>query len=80
MNIMQFKIAVIANQMFGDLSLIDRDRAQNKIQTEEQKFSCFKDDKLKQMLEIGTGDRQLDSPIMIKDTSGGNPLKLSTLK
>lgn len=31
MNIMQFKIAVIANQMFGDLSLIDRDRAQNKI-------------------------------------------------
>lgn len=26
MNIMEFKIAVIANQLFGDLSLIDRDR------------------------------------------------------
>lgn len=30
MKIMQFKIAVIANQLFGDLSLIDRDRAQIK--------------------------------------------------
>lgn len=26
MNIMQFKIAVIGSQMFGDLSLIDRER------------------------------------------------------
>lgn len=26
MNIMQFKIAVIGTQMFGDLSLIDRER------------------------------------------------------
>lgn len=31
MNIMQFKIAVVGNQMFGDVSLIAPDRTQNKI-------------------------------------------------
>jgi P-type E1-E2 ATPase len=30
MNIMQFKIAVIGSQMFGDLSLITQDKSQKK--------------------------------------------------
>lgn len=52
---MQFKIAVIGKQMFGDISLIADN--QNKVMSEEQKMSGFKDDKLKALLETGAGDR-----------------------
>ena len=43
MNIMQFKIAVVNNQMFGDISLIAPDQNQKKIEDEKEKFSGFKD-------------------------------------
>jgi hypothetical protein len=49
---MQFKIAVIGTQMFGDVSLIapDRSQRQKKQESDSDKFTGFSDEKLKQLL------------------------------
>ena len=60
MNIMEFKIAVIGNQMFGDLSII----AGKGPKSNEKKF---KDDKLKNLLAKGIGDRPINPSISVKD-------------
>jgi magnesium-transporting ATPase (P-type) len=70
MNIMQFKIALIGTQMYGDISLIAPDRSHRKKEKEsdEEKLAGFKDDKLKELLETGAGDRRLDRPLSIKNS------------
>ena len=80
MNIMQFKIAVVGNQMFGDISLIAPEPNQKKVENEKEKFAGFKDEKLKKLLETGTGDKQLDMQITIKDSQGGSEVRYSNLK
>lgn len=77
---MQFKIAVVGNQMFGDISLIAPNRNQPKPIDPNDKFSGFTDDKLKNLLETGAGDRKLDQPLTIKSSTGGNEIKINTLR
>lgn len=50
LNIMQFKIAVIGNQMFGDISLIAPNRNQPKEVNKDDKFSGFTDEKLRNLI------------------------------
>lgn len=47
---MQFKIAVIGNQMFGDISLIAPNRNQPKEVNKDDKFSGFTDEKLRNLI------------------------------
>lgn len=77
---MQFKIAVVGNQMFGDISLIAPEQNQKKIEDDKEKFAGFKDEKLKKLLETGAGDKQMDSQIVVKDIQGGNEIKYSSLR
>lgn len=58
MNLMEFKIAVIGNKMFGDLGLILNDPSRPP-QTEKG----FRDDKLQKLLIQGEGNSNLDTTI-----------------
>lgn len=58
MNLMEFKIAVIGNKMFGDLGLIMNDPSRPP-QTEKG----FRDDKLEKLLTQGEGNSNLDTTI-----------------
>ena len=72
MNLMEFKIAVIGNKMFGDLGLIMNDP-----NFPPQAEKGFRDDKLTQLLETGFGNESLSSPIHVK---GGSSVSFSNLK
>lgn len=72
MNLMEFKIAVIGNKMFGDLGLIMNDP-----NVPPQAEKGFRDDKLTQLLETGHGNEGLSTPIHVK---GGSSVNFSNLK
>lgn len=72
MNLMEFKIAVIGNKMYGDLGLIIQD-PNRPPQTEKG----FRDDKLQQLLTTGAGDEKLPFSIDIK---GGQSINFSSQK
>ena len=57
MNLMEFKIAVIGNRMFGDLGLILNDPSRP-----PQSEKGFRDDKLTHLLESGSNEA-LQQPI-----------------
>ena len=72
MNLMEFKIAVVGNKMFGDLGLIMND-PNRPPQTEKG----FRDDNLMKLLDNGSGDENLRTPIQVK---GGQTLSFNSLK
>ncbi len=60
MNLMEFKIACIGDQMYGDLSLI-----QNNPNIPPQTQKGFYDSNLTRLLATGQGNRNLRNPITI---------------
>ena len=65
MNIMEFKIAVIGAQMFGDLSIFSRGGGISVKGSKE-----FKDQTLKKLLAYGVGNRDINPSIVVKDREG----------
>ena len=72
MNLMEFKIAVIAEQMYGDVSLIAPDKDKKK-QTQNN-HKGFYDQKLTKLVNNGENDESLRFPLKITDKSGGNEI------
>lgn len=58
MNLMEFKIAVIGNKMYGDLGLIMNDPSRP-----PQSEKGFRDDSLTKLVTQGTGDHKLQTSI-----------------
>ncbi len=75
MNLMEFKIACIGQNMFGDLALISKDP-----NAEPQTEKGFHDDKLAKLIFTGEGNSQLSKPITVTSKEGGNPLTFNSKK
>ena len=63
---MEFKIATIAQQMFGDLALI-APKGSNEKASDDPKFVA---NNLKDLLLTGKGNMELKTPISIKNSEG----------
>ena len=74
MNIMEFKIAIIGTQMFGDLSIFSRGAVSIKGSKE------FKDQRLKKLLANGVGNKNANPSIIVKDREGETMISLNTIK
>ena len=70
MNLMEFKIAVIGEQLYGDISLIAPDKNGKK----EQEHKGFYDEGLTKLVNQGTGNEPLKEPIRVRDRNGGNEI------
>lgn len=74
MNIMEFKIAIIGQQFFGETNLItgqDEGKPLHK---------GFRDDTLRKLLQTGADDRQLYRPITLADREGQDRLSFSSMR
>lgn len=69
MNIMEFKSAVIGDQVYGV-----KEYAGNNvnIKVPDDGNKLFVDDELKRLLETGAGDAPLSQPLVIHDLEGKN--------
>lgn len=65
MNIMEFKIAVIGNQMFGDLAAITGGASKER---------NFNDQKLRRLVRDGLADRDIHPSVIVKDKEGETQL------
>ena len=72
MNIMEFKIAVIGTQMFGDLSIFSKGSVKGSKE--------FKDQRLKKLLAYGVGNKNISPSIVVKDSEGETMINLNTIK
>ena len=75
MNLMEFKLAVIGNRMFGDVGLI-----MNNPNFPPQEEKGFHDDKLKALLQTGTGSEPLNPKISVRNRDGGQEISFSGTK
>lgn len=73
---MEFKIATIGQQMFGDLALI---APKGNLEKPSDEYG-FHDDKLKDLLLKGTGDRVLPKPVEIRNGEGEVKMSLKSLR
>ncbi len=72
---MEFKIACVGQQMYGDLALISKDP---EAQAQVEKGFC--DDKLTKLINSAEGNAPLPRPITVTNKEGGNPITFSNKK
>ena len=75
MNIMEFKIAVIGNKIYGDLGLISNDP--NAVVQEDKNF---RDDRLKAILTGQVANEALSQKISVRNKDGGQEINFSNMK
>jgi hypothetical protein len=73
---MEFKIAAVHQQLFGDLALIAPKGSGEKPSTQPG----FNDESLKNLLRSGAGNHELTQPLVIKNKEGESKITLKTLK
>ncbi len=69
---MEFKIAVIGKNVYGDVGLIAGGSGGEEV--------GFHDDRLKQLLQDERFDKPLNQPIVISDSTGHEQVNLTTLR
>ena len=74
MNLMEFKIAVIGNKLYGDIGLVIKDPNRP-----PQQFKGFRDMELENLINKGTGNFAVND-VVVKDREGRQVIKYGQMK